>query len=111
MGQAVGSTNIEPTAAFRVVADRVGLGGHNSREIRFSKGELARSSELYNASISDKSAAVVQIDAAAKSSRLIEIAAFHPQSDAPAFSTLVYNHLQNKGLANQLRSRLFQRPF
>jgi hypothetical protein len=43
MGQAVGSTNIEPMEAFRVVADRVGLGGHHSRERRFSKGEVARS--------------------------------------------------------------------
>jgi hypothetical protein len=50
MGQAVGSTNIEPMEAFRVVADRVGLGGHHSRESRFSKGELARTSALYNAS-------------------------------------------------------------
>ena len=102
---------IEPMPALRDVADRVGLGGHHSRERRFSKGELARSSELYNATISSKSAELVQIDAAAKSSRLRENAAFHPQSGAPAFSALIYNHLQNKGLADRFRFRLFQRPF
>jgi hypothetical protein len=97
--------------AFRVVADRVGLGGHNSRECRFSKAELARTSEPYNASISSESAALVQMDAAAKPSRLTEYAAFHAQCDAPAFSVIIHNHLQNKGLADQLGIRLFQRPF